>query len=30
MLQDYAPDEIAAMLHASADRARELAALAEF
>ncbi|MBD1385837.1 Pathogenicity locus [Mucilaginibacter rigui] len=30
MLQEYAPDEIAAMLHASAQRARELAALAEF
>ena len=30
VLQDYAPDEIAAMLGASALRARELAALAEF
>ncbi|MBL4678275.1 MAG: Pathogenicity locus [Mucilaginibacter sp.] len=30
MLQDYAPDEIAAMVQASADRARELSALAQF
>jgi hypothetical protein len=30
MLRDYAPDEIAAMLDASPERARELAALAEF
>lgn len=30
MLQDFAPDEIAATLRASAGRARELAALAEF
>ncbi|MCD8739094.1 helix-hairpin-helix domain-containing protein [Mucilaginibacter roseus] len=29
-LQDYAPDEIAAMVNASAGRTRELAALAEF
>jgi hypothetical protein len=29
-LQDYAPDEIAAVLNASAQRAREVAALAEF
>lgn len=29
-LQDYAPDEIAAMLEASPERTRELAALAEF
>jgi hypothetical protein len=29
-LQDYAPDEIAAVLNASAQRARELTALAEF
>ena len=29
-LQNYAPDEIAAMVKASADRTRELAALAEF
>lgn len=29
-LRDYAPDEIAAMLNASVERARELAALAEF
>jgi len=30
ILRDYAPDEIAAMLNASLERARELAALAEF
>ena len=30
MLRDYAPDEIAAMLDASPERARELTALAEF
>ncbi|MCC8407685.1 helix-hairpin-helix domain-containing protein [Mucilaginibacter sp. UR6-1] len=30
MLQDYAPDEIAAILLASAGRARELTALAQF
>lgn len=30
MLQDYAPDEIAAILQASAGRARELTALAQF
>ncbi|WP_345952931.1 helix-hairpin-helix domain-containing protein [Mucilaginibacter sp. PAMB04168] len=29
-LRDYAPDEIASLLNASADRARELVALAEF
>ncbi|MDT3402285.1 helix-hairpin-helix domain-containing protein [Mucilaginibacter terrae] len=29
-LRDYAPDEIAAMLNASPERAKELAALAEF
>lgn len=29
-LRDYAPDEIAAMLNASPERARELVALAEF
>jgi hypothetical protein len=30
MLQDYAPDEIAALLNASPQRAKELQALAEF
>jgi hypothetical protein len=30
MLQDYSPDEIASLLGASAGRARELAALADF
>jgi hypothetical protein len=30
MLQDYAPDEIAVLLNASAERSRELSALAEF
>lgn len=30
MLREYAPDEIAAMLSASPERARELTALAEF
>jgi hypothetical protein len=30
MLREYAPDEIAAMLNASPERTRELAALAEF
>ncbi|NHA03284.1 Pathogenicity locus [Mucilaginibacter sp. HC2] len=30
LLQDYAPDEIAALLEASSERARELNALAEF
>ena len=30
MLQDYAPDEVAAMLDASTQRAKELKALAEF
>ena len=30
MLRDYAPDEIAALLGATPERARELAALAEF
>ncbi|SDE62951.1 Pathogenicity locus [Mucilaginibacter pineti] len=30
MLRDYAPDEIAALLNASPQRAKELAALAEF
>jgi hypothetical protein len=30
MLRDYAPDEIAAMLDATPERARELIALAEF
>jgi hypothetical protein len=29
-LRDYAPDEIAALLNASPERARELAAMAEF
>jgi len=30
MLQDYAPDEVAALLKASPERAREIFALAEF
>jgi len=30
MLQDYAPDEIAALLNSSPERSRELSALAEF